>query len=399
MKSTFQRGAAGFSLAIVVGVILAGCATGTPESGNGTDPGTAAPIVIGSVSSITGPAPFPEVPGAAQAVFDRVNAEGGINGRQIKFLSEDDGADPAQAAQAARRLIQENEVVAMVGSASLVECSANASFYEKSDVVSIMGTGVEPACFTAQNIAPVNNGTVPGYASLLYFASEVLARDKVCPVLLNSAGLTDPYLEVIERWEKETGSKAPHIDTSISLGDDPTPAVLAVRDAGCNAVVFNANEPVAVAFMNTVKLQGMLDSADWLTLTSAYSESAYDALKAQDTLGMYANSEFLPFMSDDPALDGWRETLTAANVPLTSLSIGGYVSAEILVEVLKSIDGDITNESVLAAFRELDQIENPLMGMPFTFGDATSHNPNRASKMVRATENGWETVSDWVMVP
>ena len=399
MKSTFQRGAAGFSLAIVVGVILAGCATGTPESGNGTDPGTAAPIVIGSVSSITGPAPFPEVPGAAQAVFDRVNAEGGINGRQIKFLSEDDGADPAQAAQAARRLIQENEVVAMVGSASLVECSANASFYEKSDVVSIMGTGVEPACFTAQNIAPVNNGTVPGYASLLYFASEVLGRDKVCPVILNSAGLTDPYLEVIERWEKETGSKAPHIDTSIALGDDPTPAVLAVRDAGCNAVVFNANEPVAVAFMNTVKLQGMLDSADWLTLTSAYSESAYDALKAQDTLGMYANSEFLPFMSDDPALDGWRETLTAANVPLTSLSIGGYVSAEILVEVLKSIDGDITNESVLAAFRELDQIENPLMGMPFTFGDATSHNPNRASKMVRATENGWETVSDWVMVP
>ena len=399
MKSTFQRGAAGFSLAIVVGVILAGCATGTPESGNGTDPGTAAPIVIGSVSSITGPAPFPEVPGAAQAVFDRVNAEGGINGRQIKFLSEDDGADPAQAAQAARRLIQENEVVAMVGSASLVECSANASFYEKSDVVSIMGTGVEPACFTAQNIAPVNNGTVPGYASLLYFASEVLGRDKVCPVILNSAGLTDPYLEVIERWEKETGSKAPHIDTSISLGDDPTPAVLAVRDAGCNAVVFNANEPVAVAFMNTVKLQGMLDSADWLTLTSAYSESAYDALKAQDTLGMYANSEFLPFMSDDPALDGWRETLTAANVPLTSLSIGGYVSAEILVEVLKSIDGDITNESVLAAFRELDQIENPLLGMPVTLGAAPSHNPNRASKMVRATENGWETVSDWVMVP
>ena len=91
MKSTFQRGAAGFSLAIVVGVILAGCATGTPESGNGTDPGTAAPIVIGSVSSITGPAPFPEVPGAAQAVFDRVNAEGGINGRQIEFVSEDDG--------------------------------------------------------------------------------------------------------------------------------------------------------------------------------------------------------------------------------------------------------------------------------------------------------------------
>lgn len=393
MKSMIQRGTAAFALTLVAAGMLAGCATDATEDGN-----TAAPIVVGSVSSITGPAPFPEVPGAAQAVFDRVNAEGGINGRQIKFISEDDGADPAQAAQTARRLVQEDGVVAMVGSASLVECSANAAFYEKSDVVSVMGTGVEPSCFTAKNIAPVNNGTVPGYASLLYFASETLGHDKVCPVILNSVGLTDPYLEVIERWEKETGSTAPHIDTSVVLGDDPTPAILAVRDAGCTAVVFNANEPVAVAFMNTVKQQGLLDSADWLTLTSAYSETVLDALQAQDTLGMYANSEFLPFMSDDPALNRWRETLTAANVPLTSLSIGGYVSAEILVEVLQGIDGEITNETVLAAFRDLDEIATPLMGTPFTFGTATSHNPNRANIMVQATENGWETVSDWVIV-
>ena len=401
MNSKFKRSTVALSLAIVAGVVLAGCAADGSGSGasDGDGNGKVGPIMVGSVSSITGPAPFPEVPGAAQAVFDRVNAEGGINGRQIKLVSVDDGADPAQAAQAARRLVQEDKVVAMVGAASLVECSANAAFYETSDIVSIAGIGVEPACFTAKNIAPVNNGTVPGYASLLYFASETLGHDKVCPVILNSAGLTDPYLEVIKRWEDETGSKAPHVDTSVALGDDPTPAILAVRDAGCDAVVFNANEPAAVAFMNTAKLQGVLDSADWLTPTSAYSEAADDAPKAQGTLGMYANSEFLPFMSDDPALDGWREALTAANVPLTSLSIGGYVSAEILVDVLRSIDGEITNESVLAAFRDLAGIEVPRVGMPFTFGDATAHNPNRASRMVQATANGWETVGDWVIVP
>lgn len=388
-----RRGVTAVALSTAALLVLAGCASDS----NGAEGET--PIRIGAVSSITGPAPFPEVPAAAKAVFDRVNAEGGINGRQIEFLSEDDGADPAQASQAARRLIHENEVVALAGSASLVECSANAAFYATSDVVSIMGTGVEPACFEAQNIAPVNNGTVPGYASLLFFASEVLGHDRVCPVILNSAGLTEPYLALIERWEDETGSSAPHVDTSVVLGDDPTPAILAVRDAGCDAVVFNANEPVAVAFMNTVKQQGLLDSADWLTLTSAYTATALETLKAQGTLGLYANSEFLPFMSDDPALDEWRQTLEAADVPLTSLSIGGYVSAEILVEVLKGIDGEITNESVASAFRQLDAIEHELMGMPFTFGEATAHNPNRASKMVQATETGWVTVSDWVVVP
>lgn len=393
MKPYRTRGISFVSLATIAGLLLTGCAAGSDNAEE------AQPIRIGAVSSITGPAPFPEVPGAAQAMFDRVNAEGGINGRLIEFFSEDDGADPAQASQAARRLVDENEVVAFVGSASLVECSANAAFYAQREVVSISGTGVEPACFESANIAPVNNGTVQGYASLLYYASEALGHEKVCPVILNSAGLTEPYLELIEKWEEETGSTAAHIDTSVVLGDDPTPAILAVRDSGCEAVVFNANEPVAVAFMNTVKQQGLLDQIDWLTLTSAYSETVFEALKEQGTLGLYANSEFLPFMSDDPALEGWRTTLTDAGVPLTSLSMGGYVSAEILVEVLKGIEGDITSESVTEAFRTLEPVENPLMGMPFTFGDATAHNPNRASMMVQAGENGWETVSDWVLVP
>lgn len=391
--TSHTRSAALLSLLVAAGLALTGCSSGGAEAGE------PAPIRVGAVSSLTGPAPFPDVPAAAQAVFDRVNAEGGIDGRMIEFVSEDDGADPAQAAQAARRLVDEAGVVALAGSASLVDCNANATLYEQRGVVSLMGTGIEPACFAARNIAPVNNGTIQGYKSLLYYASEDLGRQRVCPVILKTPGLTEPYLELIERWEEETGSTAAHVDTSVALGDDPTPAILAVRDAGCDAVVFNSNEPVAVAFMHTVEQQGLLDSADWLTLSAAYTESAIGALQQQGTLGLYVDSEFLPFTGDEPGLSDWRETLGEAGAPLTSLSMGGYVSAEILVEVLRSIDGDITRESVTEAFRRLDEIDNPLLGMPFSFGDADSHTPNRASRMVQATAQGWETVSDWVIAP
>ena len=75
------------------------------------------------------------------------------------------------------------------------------------------------------------------------------------------------------------------------------------------------------------------------------------------------------------------------------------VSAEILVDVLRGIYGEITRESVTAAFRAHDEISHPLLGMPFTFGEATAHQPNRASVMVQATDAGWETVSDWVIAP
>ncbi|HLS01972.1 MAG TPA: ABC transporter substrate-binding protein, partial [Beutenbergiaceae bacterium] len=297
--------------AVASATLLGACASSSP-SGDGDDP-----IRIGAVSSITGPAPFPEVPGAAQAVFDSVNAEGGIDGRMIEFISRDDGGDPGKANQQARSLADEQEVVAFVGGASLVDCNTNGGVYEDKDVISLMGAGVEPECFTSTHIAPVNNGTVQGYANLLYFASEHLDRTRVCPIILKSPGLTEPYLELIEQWEADTGSTAALVDTSINLGDDPTPVMLAIEKAECDAVVFNSNEPTAVAFMDAAKRQGVLESADWLTLAAAYTDSVLDTLTSQDTLGLYVNSEFVPLNDDSQALETWRDTLEDADVQRT----------------------------------------------------------------------------------
>ncbi|UOQ57545.1 ABC transporter substrate-binding protein [Leucobacter allii] len=386
------------ALTALVGLVLTGCAPGGAASEGSGAPGE--PIRIGAVSSLTGPAPFPEVPGAAQAVFDEVNAAGGIGGRPIEFISEDDGADPAQAAQAGRRLVDEEGVVAMVGSASLVECSANAALYAQRGVLSVMGTGIEASCFTSPSIAPVNAGTFNGYESLLYFAKDQLEAERICPVILKSEGLTEPYLALLDEWQQTTGMEFAHIDTSVNLGDDPTPAILAVKDAACDAVVLNPTEPEGVAFMKAVQQQGILEQADWLMLTNVYTEAAIEALGAQGTIGnVYANSEFLPFTSDDPEVAAWRGTLDAADVPITSLSEGGYVSARIIVEVLEGIDGEITRESVAAALHAAGEIEHPLMGMPYVFDDGDAHNPNRASMMVQATADGWVPVGDWVEVP
>jgi branched-chain amino acid transport system substrate-binding protein len=62
-------------------------------------------IKVGAVSTITGPADFSEVPKATKAAFDALNAAGGLNGCKIDYTIEDDKADPAVAAQAARALI------------------------------------------------------------------------------------------------------------------------------------------------------------------------------------------------------------------------------------------------------------------------------------------------------
>lgn len=397
MNAHISRGLSLLAAAVIAGSVLTGCSA---ESGAGAEGSGGAPIKIGAVSSITGPAPFPEVSGAAQAVFDQVNAEGGIAGRQIQYLSEDDGADPAQASQAGRRLVDEEGVVAMAGGASLVECSANAVLYERSEVLNVMGAGIEATCFASKNIAPVNAGTFNGYESLLYFADDHLGAERICAVILKSEGLTEPYLALLEDWQEDTGTDLALIDTSVNLGDDPTPAILAVKDAKCDAVAINPTEPEGVSFMKAVQEQGIVEQADWLMLTNVYTDAAIEALQAQGTTdNVYVNSEFLPASSDESEVQEWRTTLEEADVQITSLSEGGYVAARILVDVLRSIDGEITRESVTQAMHDAGEIENPLMGMPYVFDESNGHNPNRASMMVRATAEGWTPVGDWVEVP
>lgn len=392
MSNATRLSAAALALTCITAAV-SGCSSSSSDDASG-------PIKVGAVTSLTGPVPFPEVTAAAKAVFDRVNADGGIDGRKIEYIVEDDKGDPAAASQAARRLVDEKGVVVNAGSASLVECGANTAFYSKSRIGVVPGTGVDPTCFSSPNISPVNTGPFEGYAAMLTYASEELGRDEVCAIILGLPGVTEGYKAAIKRWTEITGKEPTVVDSSVRFGDDPTPAILAVKKAGCEAVVFNSTEPITLGFMKSVQQQGILDSMDWITLTSSYTDAEIEGLVKQGTLGLYVNSEFEPYTSDSPALADWRQVLTDAKVPLTSLSMGGYLAATIIVDVLKDIDGDITRDSVTKALKALDSYNTELIGTPYSFGNANAHNPNRASKFVQATADGWNVVSqDWLTLP
>src|SRR6201994_3720252 len=71
-----------------------------------------AEIKIGNIMPYSGPASAYGVIGKTeQAYFNKVNAEGGINGRKIKFLSYDDGYSPPKAVEQARKLVEDDGVL------------------------------------------------------------------------------------------------------------------------------------------------------------------------------------------------------------------------------------------------------------------------------------------------
>src|SRR3989440_11465653 len=69
-------------------------------------------IKIGNIMPYSGPASAYGVIGKTEeAYFQKINAEGGVNGRKLNFLTYDDGYRPPKAVEQARKLVESDEVL------------------------------------------------------------------------------------------------------------------------------------------------------------------------------------------------------------------------------------------------------------------------------------------------
>lgn len=383
-----KRGPAAAALIAVAALTLTGCA-GDGAGGEGS------PIVVGSVNTLSGPATFPEASQAAAAVFDAFNEAGGLDGRTIDYKVLDDKGDPATATASARELVGSDGAVALVGSASLIECEINAKYYEQEGILSMPGIGVDTGCFDRENISPANVGPFNDMTLTLQYGSEVLGLDDIC-VLLEIAGSTRPtYQAAIDKWTEVTGKKPLYVDDSVPYGaSDYTPYIVKAREQGCKALAINPVEPDAIGQVKAANAQGW-DDVTWLYLTSVYSENFADAIDNAGA-GIYVPAEFYPFTEENEINAEWRELMEKNDIPLTAFSQGGYLAAKYFIEVLEGMDGDITRETVAEALKNMEPIENPMVGTPYAFG---TENTAGWPIVLKSGTNAWEKVADdWLRI-
>jgi len=105
-----------------------------------------APIKIGSVLSVTGPAAFlgdPEIK-TLQLYIEKINAEGGVLGRKLELVSYDDGADANKANSFTKRLIEDDKVDLIVGGSTTGSTMAMVPLAEKAQIpfISLAGAVV-----------------------------------------------------------------------------------------------------------------------------------------------------------------------------------------------------------------------------------------------------------------
>src|SRR5579884_582492 len=135
-------------------------------------------IRIGNIMPYSGPASAYGVIGKTeQAFFNKINAEGGVNGRKINFISYDDGYSPPKTVEQARKLVESDEVLLIFNSLGTPPNSAIHKYMNSKKVPQLfVATGAtkwnDPKDF------PWTMGWQPSYQSEAHIYAKYLLKEK-----------------------------------------------------------------------------------------------------------------------------------------------------------------------------------------------------------------------------
>ena len=198
MKKTLLSGVLASVMAMT---LLAGCGGNT-----GSSSATGDTIKIGAIGPLSGAASTygVSVKEGAQLLEKEVNAAGGINGKKIKFLFEDDQADPNSTMQAFNKLVDNEKVVAILGPVTSGATLAVAQNATAKQIPMITPTATEPSITKLGGDYMFRGCFVDSFQGevLAKYSSETL-KSKTAAVLYNagsdySKGIADSFKSKFE---------------------------------------------------------------------------------------------------------------------------------------------------------------------------------------------------------
>jgi branched-chain amino acid transport system substrate-binding protein len=360
-----------------------GGAAAAPKCGAGTgQKATGEPIKLGAIATKQPGTDFTDIPNMAKAVFDCVNDNGGINGRPIQYLIETEQTDPAQVASLAKKLVESEKVLGIVGNTSIIECAVNHGYYEQQGFY-VVDSGIAPECYSTPNSAPVNMG--PRYS--VDGATQYLIRQGVKKLVLDQSnvpgtGYNEGGFLLIA---KDAGIPTASLKDNVPIQDANSVALKVVQAAGNNGgVVLNFTPPEALKILQAAQQLGLQDRVKWACSTPCNTDFLADALGSQWNGKLGVNAELNLTSADGPDSRLYRavQQRYAPSIALGSFSQMGFVEASIVVKALMSVSGDFTVKSVNDAIKNVRDFQTDILCKPWYYGDAPLHIPNNTDRTV-----------------
>jgi branched-chain amino acid transport system substrate-binding protein len=360
------------------------------ECGMGTgQKATGEPIKIGAMATKIPGVDFTWITGMTKAYFDCVNDNGGINGSPIDYIAEEEQVDPQQIASIAKKLIEQDKVVGIVGSTSLIECSVNKDYYAQQGFYLIIA-GVAQDCFTSPNFSAVNMG--PYYSSLggAQAAVRAGAKGKIVVSSPNQPGFDLINSGVVD-FAKEQGMEGVSDLEDVPLADPAGLAQKLVQTAGPGGgVVLDYTGPTVIPLLQAIEQQGLVDSVIWASSTPPNDPAVAEAVGSAWDNKFLINAEFNVLDSGQPDQNHMNEIREkyAPDINSSSFAQMGYLAGRTATEALLGIQGDITKESVNAAFKGLKNVTSDIWCKPWYFDSTVGSNVSNNTDLTVSPKGG-----------
>src|SRR5437879_1373172 len=393
---------AALSTAVIAFAAMSGNALAQKKYDTGA---TDTEIKIGNIMPYSGPASAYGVIGKTEAAyFRKINAEGGINGRKINFVSYDDAYSPPKTVEQARKLVESDEVLFVFNSLGTPSNSAIHKYMNSKKVPQLfVATGAtkwnDPRDF------PWTMGWQPNYQSESRIYAKYLLKEKPgakIAVLYQNDDYGKDYLKGLKDG---LGAKAASMIIAEESFETTEPTVdnhiVKLKSTGADVFVDIATPKFAAQAIKKVA------EIEWkpLHILNNVSASVGSGLKPagfENSQGIisaaYLKDVSDPKWDNDPGMKQFLDFL-AKDFPegnkLDGSVVVGYGVAQTLVQVLKQCGDDLTRENVMKQAASLKDFRTEVLLPGITINTSpTDFAPISQLQLMKFKGEKWDLFGD-----
>ena len=355
--------------------------------------------VVGITAALTGPPASTYAPAmdALRIYIDRVNANGGVNGKPIKLVMLDDSAQPSRAAANMKRLAGEENAVLLVNASLSSTYAPVVAESARAKIPLLFASGVCPkeSYPTAEPLQFCTTAYASTFDSraTLTFVKENAKGNVTLGLAAMAIPLSRGEMEFAEKLAPDMGFKVAGLEVIPPPTPDYTPFATKLKEAGANWVFSWAPWVTQVRTLEALRRIGW--EGDYITWAHLEAEGELGRLKDGKLNVIGANSLF---QENLPIHKEIREAAKKANSSYPAEQMAeGWIAGMVIEAAMKGVKGAPTPEGVQASMSNLKVDLKGLRGGPIEW---TKENHFRTKQFYRvyrwdAAKNGIVVVKDW----
>lgn len=360
-------------------------------------------IKVGQTIPLSGPASAYATIGKAQSAYIRmVNDQGGVNGRKINLIQYDDAYSPPKTVEQIRRLVESDEVLLTF---QIIGTAPNAAVqkYLNAKKIPQLFAATGATRFTDPKNFPWTMGFNPNYfvEGRIYGQYILKAHPSAkIGVLYQNDDLGRDYLGGLKAG---LGAKASTMIVGEESYEISNPTIdsplLRLKDAGAD-LVFSASTPkqAAQAIKKIAELGWKpihIIDINASSVSAVLKPAGLDNSKGIISVG-YVKDPLDPAWKDDEGNKrylAFMDQYYPEGDKYSNLNVYGYITAQLLVHVLRRCGDDLTRKNVMAQASHLTHVDLDMLlpGISVTT-TPTDYRVNKQFQMVQFDGQRWEKI-------